>query len=69
MSEIMQRNTLDNKNDSIAYSKSLNREARKRELQRITAENQVHKLKKSEVARSDTFPGHFATNPSCTARI
>jgi hypothetical protein len=41
MSDIMQKNYLDNKNHSIQYSKSLNNEHRKRELMRITAENQA----------------------------
>ncbi|CAK4084800.1 unnamed protein product [Aphanomyces euteiches] len=40
MSFIMQHDTLDNKNDSIKHGHSLNKEQRKRELQRITAENQ-----------------------------
>ncbi|GLD94472.1 hypothetical protein PINS_up003083 [Pythium insidiosum] len=41
MSHIMQSETLDNKNQSLAYSHSLNKEQRKRELQKITAENQA----------------------------
>ena len=41
MSEIMQKNTLDNKNKSIQYSHSLNKGYRQRELRRITNENQV----------------------------
>ncbi|TMW68359.1 hypothetical protein Poli38472_005827 [Pythium oligandrum] len=41
MSHIMQNETLDNKNQSITYSHSLNKESRKRELQKITAENQA----------------------------
>ena len=41
MSEIMQKNTLDNKNKSIKYSHSLNKASRQRELRRITNENQV----------------------------
>lgn len=40
-SDIMQKNTLDNINDSMQYSHSLNKAYRKRELQRITAENQA----------------------------
>lgn len=39
MSDIMQKNYLDNKNSSIQYAKSLNNEYRKRELMKITAEN------------------------------
>lgn len=41
MSTIMQGEKLDNKNQSIAYSHSLNKGQRKRELQRITSENQA----------------------------
>lgn len=41
MSEIMQKNTLDNKNKSIKYSHSLNKASRQRELRRITNENQA----------------------------
>ena len=42
MSEIMQgKNTLDNECEAAKYTHSLNRERRKRELQKITAENQV----------------------------
>lgn len=41
MSHIMQNETLDNKNQSIAYSHSLNKGLRKRELQKITSENQA----------------------------
>jgi hypothetical protein len=50
MSEIMQRNTLDNVNDSMRYAKSLNRESRKKELQRITAENQaiLHRIQMAQ---------------------
>ncbi|EQC39829.1 hypothetical protein SDRG_03249 [Saprolegnia diclina VS20] len=40
MSFIMQHDTLDNKNDSIKHGHSLNKGQRKRDLQRITAENQ-----------------------------
>ena len=36
----MQKNTLDNKNRSWQYAHSLNKSFRKRELQRITRENQ-----------------------------
>jgi len=42
MSFIMQHDTLDNKNGSIKHGHSLNKGLRKRELQRITSENQVH---------------------------
>ena len=45
MSYIMQHNTLDNKNTSTQYGHSLNKESRKRDLQRITAENQVSHLR------------------------
>ena len=41
MSHIMQNNTLDNKGQSWMYAHSLNKEFRKRELQRITKDNQV----------------------------
>lgn len=41
MSFIMQNDTLDNKNQSITYSHSLNKGYRKRELQKITSENQA----------------------------
>uniref|UniRef100_K3WRK6 Cilia- and flagella-associated protein 97 n=1 Tax=Globisporangium ultimum (strain ATCC 200006 / CBS 805.95 / DAOM BR144) TaxID=431595 RepID=K3WRK6_GLOUD len=41
MSHIMQNETLDNKNQSIVYSHSLNKGLRKRELQKITSENQA----------------------------
>ncbi len=42
MSEIMQgKNTLDNDCEAAKYAHSLNRERRKRELQKITAENQA----------------------------
>lgn len=41
MSEIMQKNTLDNKNKSIKYSHSLNKAHRQKELRRITNENQA----------------------------
>jgi hypothetical protein len=41
MSFIMQSDSLDNKNQSIGYSHSLNKEQRKRELQKITSENQA----------------------------
>jgi hypothetical protein len=40
MSHIMQSETLDNKNQAVVYSHSLNKEYRKRELQKITSENQ-----------------------------
>jgi len=40
MSHIMRNNTMDNQNDSIQYSKSLTKEARKREMKKITSENQ-----------------------------
>jgi hypothetical protein len=40
MSEIMSRKTIDNASSSLKFGKSLNRESRKRELQRITRENQ-----------------------------
>ena len=43
MSEIMQKNTLDNKNKSVKYSHSLNKGYRQRELRRITNENQVRR--------------------------
>merc|ERR1712216_256784 len=41
MSHIMQHNTLDNFSNSQKYVKSLNRAYRKRELTKITAENQA----------------------------
>ena len=41
MSQIMQSNSLDNINRGLKYSKSLNRVYRKRQLQKITAENQA----------------------------
>jgi E3 ubiquitin-protein ligase TRIP12 len=41
MSYIMQRNTLDNKSSALKYGQSLNKAFRKRELQRITQENQA----------------------------
>jgi E3 ubiquitin-protein ligase TRIP12 len=41
MSFIMQNETLDNKNASVNYGHSLNKSLRKRELQKITAENQA----------------------------
>ncbi|KAH7479835.1 hypothetical protein PRIC1_008612 [Phytophthora ramorum] len=41
MSTIMQGDSLDNKNQSIAYGHSLNKGLRKRELQKITSENQA----------------------------
>jgi len=41
MSNIMQTNTLDNQNQSAKYAHSLNKEARRRELERITMENQA----------------------------
>lgn len=42
MSDIMQgKNTLDNKSEAATYAHSLNRDLRKRELQRITQENQA----------------------------
>jgi tRNA isopentenyl-2-thiomethyl-A-37 hydroxylase MiaE len=42
MSEIMQgRKGIDNECEASRYTHSLNRDIRKRELQRITAENQV----------------------------
>ena len=40
MSHIMQNNTLDNKNGSSKYAHSLNKESRKRELSKITQQNQ-----------------------------
>mmetsp|Transcript_41293 Transcript_41293/g.54284 ORF Transcript_41293/g.54284 Transcript_41293/m.54284 type:complete len:191 (+) Transcript_41293:77-649(+) len=40
MSYIMRRNQFDNVNQSTQYAHSLNKEARKRDLQRITRENQ-----------------------------
>mmetsp|Transcript_15910 Transcript_15910/g.40213 ORF Transcript_15910/g.40213 Transcript_15910/m.40213 type:complete len:223 (+) Transcript_15910:207-875(+) len=40
MSHIMSKKTLDNENDSFKYVRSLNKSYRKRELQRITVENQ-----------------------------
>ena len=41
MSFIMQRDTLDNKCSALKYGRSLNKAFRKRELQRITQENQA----------------------------
>jgi hypothetical protein len=41
MSLIMQKNTLDNRNQSWRYARSLNKSYRKKELERITLENQV----------------------------
>lgn len=41
MSFIMRHNTLDNVNTSTQYGHSLNKDLRKRELQRITKENQA----------------------------
>jgi len=41
MSYIMQNNTLDNVNKTSKYAHSLNKGARKKELQRITSENQA----------------------------
>lgn len=41
MSQIMRKGGIDNYNNTAKYSKSLNREARKRELHKITRENQV----------------------------
>ena len=41
MSGIMQHGVLDNKNGSTRYGRSLNKGLRKRDLQRITQENQV----------------------------
>lgn len=41
MSFIMQNESLDNKNQAVGYSHSLNKEQRKRELQKITSENQA----------------------------
>lgn len=41
MSEIMQKNTLDNMNGSLRYSHSLNKGHRQRQLKKITDENQV----------------------------
>jgi len=40
MSHIMRHNSMDVSNDSMQYSKSLTKEARKREMRKITAENQ-----------------------------
>lgn len=40
MSLIMQKNTLDNRNQSWRYARSLNKSYRKKELERITVENQ-----------------------------
>mmetsp|Transcript_27786 Transcript_27786/g.55539 ORF Transcript_27786/g.55539 Transcript_27786/m.55539 type:complete len:184 (-) Transcript_27786:66-617(-) len=50
MSYIMQHNTLDNVNSTAQYSRSLNKDARKRELQRITQENQaiLRRIQQSE---------------------
>ena len=41
MSHIMRKGGLDNFNNNAKYSKSLNKGARKKELQQITRENQV----------------------------
>lgn len=41
MSYIMQKKSLDNRNDSHKYTKSLNKPFRKKELQRITEENKA----------------------------
>ncbi|CAM9739163.1 unnamed protein product [Phaeothamnion confervicola] len=52
MSSIMRDNAggVDNRNDTAKYAKSLNREHRKRELQKITKENQriLHAIQSSE---------------------
>jgi len=50
MSYIMRRNQFDNTNESTAYAHSLNKEARKRELQKITRENQgiLRRIQQSE---------------------
>ena len=39
MSHIMRQSSMDTQNESMKYSKSLTKEARKREMQKITAEN------------------------------
>lgn len=41
MSDIMRKGGVDNHNSTSKYAKSLNKEARKRELHKITTENQV----------------------------
>lgn len=41
MSHIMRKGSIDNQNNTSKYAKSLNKEARKRELCKITRENQV----------------------------
>lgn len=50
MSYIMQQNALDNKNQSTRYGHSLNKGLRKREMQRITRENQaiLHRIQRQE---------------------
>lgn len=39
MAQIMKKGSLDNHNEAVQYTHSLNHELRKRELQRITEEN------------------------------
>lgn len=41
MSHIMRKGGVDNHNSTSKYAKSLNKEARKKELHKITTENQV----------------------------
>ena len=41
MSQIMQKKSLDNKNDTWKYTKSLNKAYRKKQLLKITEENKV----------------------------
>lgn len=69
MSEIMQSDGLDNVNEEQKYATSLNRNRRKRELQRITQENQVCCVQtmriiayKSENAMPRSVISQFAEN-------
>lgn len=43
MSHIMRKRGVDNHNSTSQYAKSLNKEARKKELNKITRENQVRR--------------------------
>ncbi len=43
MSHIMRKGGVDNHNSTSKYAKSLNKEARKKELHKITTENQVRR--------------------------
>ncbi|CAM9266611.1 unnamed protein product [Choristocarpus tenellus] len=55
MSHIMRKGGVDNQNHTLKYAKSLNREARKRELHKITRENQRILL---AIQRSEPFYDH-----------